>query len=146
MKKKNLLLFGVVAFLCMFMLKDNVSAMQCSALPNVEIDDSIPNVISLILRIIWIIVPVLLVVFGSIDLIKGLVSQKEDEIKKGQQTFIKRLIAGVLVFFVYAIVQFVISAASKSSVAEDDGVMNCSCKFMFGANSTRCKNTTIDEE
>lgn len=133
MKKKKILLLFVVALICAFAFKTNTFAMQCPGLEKVEIDESIPNLVSLIISIIQIAVPILLVVFGSIDLVKGLIAQKEDEIKKGQQTFVKRLIAGVLVFFVIAVVKLVISA-----VSHDDNVTTCVCYFIEGANDPKC--------
>ena len=60
----------------------------------------IPNVVSIIIKAIQIIVPILLVVFGLIDLAKAVMAQKEDEIKKGQQTLIKRAIVGLIINFV----------------------------------------------
>ena len=110
MKKGKIILLGVFTLICTFALQLNAYALQCQGLGKVEIDDKIPNTVSLIVKIIFIVVPVLLVVLGSMDLLKGVWAQKEDEIKKGQQTFIKRLIAGVLIFFVYAIVRLLISA------------------------------------
>lgn len=134
MKDKKILLVALIGFISIFAFQSNVYAdISCSALPNVSIDESIPNIVSTIIKAIWIIVPVLLVVFGSIDLVKGLISQKEDEIKKGQQTFVKRLIAGVIVFFVIAIVKLLIGA-----VSQDDNIMSCACYFFYGANNASC--------
>ena len=44
-------------------------------------------------------------------MVKAVTSGKEDDIKKAQGTFIKRLIAGALVFFVIVIVKLLISFA-----------------------------------
>ncbi len=134
MKKKILPIF-IIAFIGLFAFIPNVSADVCGdVLGDVVIDDSIPNTVSLVIKVIQIAVPILLVVFGSIDLVKGLVAQKEDEIKKGQQVFIKRLIAGVLVFFVIALVKLVISAVSTDS----NNIMSCACYFFNGANDSSC--------
>lgn len=53
-------------------------------------------------------IPVILIIMGSIDFIKALTAQKSDEIKKAQTAFIKRLILGVVIFFVPMVVKFVI--------------------------------------
>ena len=95
----------------------------------------IPYVVSTIVLLIKIVVPVLLVIFGSIDFLKAVVAQKDDEIKKGQQTFIKRLIAAVIVFFVVQVVQLIISFAS----GDDDSVVNC---FNCFVNGDGCKATS----
>ena len=114
MKKKKILSIMLFAFIAVFCLKTNVYAdVKCNALPNVQIDDSIPNVVSVIIKVIQIAVPVLLVVLGSMDLIKGITSQKEDEIKKAQSGFIKKLIVAILVFLVLTIVQFVFDFATN---------------------------------
>ena len=73
-----------------------------------QMDPMIPRLVSTGINIIKIVVPILLVVFGMLDLGKAVMAQKEDEIKKGQQTFIKRLVAAVIVFLVIFIVQIVI--------------------------------------
>ena len=80
-----------------------------------NIPHSIPKIVSIIYLFIQIAVPVVLVIFGTLDLFKGITAQKEEEIKKGQQIFIKRLISGALVFFVFAIVKVVISFAADST-------------------------------
>ena len=67
---------------------------------------------------------------GMLDLAKGITAQKDDEIKKAQQIFIKRLISGALVFLVFTIVQLIISF-----VADDDdkpNIATCSRCFING--------------
>ena len=92
-----------------------------------KIPSAVPKVISIGYTLIQIAVPVVLVIFGSLDLFKGITAQKEDEIKKGQQTFIKRLISAVLVFFVFVIVKFVISVAADASNSE---ILDCAECFI----------------
>ena len=79
-----------------------------------------------------------------IDLGKATIAQKDDEIKKAQMTFVKRIIAAVLVFFVVAIVQLVFGLLHK---AQDDGAQNplsCVACFMNGANSDACSSSVTD--
>ena len=98
-----------------------------SVIPGVVIDSKIPNLTHTIIVVIKIVVPIILVILGMIDLLKGITAQKEDEIKKGQHILIKRLITGALVFFVVSIVQFLISF-----VADDEGIMKCASCFLNG--------------
>ena len=91
------------------------------------IDSQIPHTVHLIIVILKIAIPVILVILGMLDLLKGVTAQIEDEIKKGQQTFVKRLIAAVIVFFVITIVQLVISFADSN---KDDNVMDCANCFI----------------
>ena len=77
-----------------------------------NIPSIIPKITSGIYNAVMVIVPLILVVMGSIDLLRGAASQNEDEIKKGKTNFIKRLITGIITFLVVIAVKFVVSAAS----------------------------------
>lgn len=72
-------------------------------------------VVHLIILLLQFGVPVLLIIFGMLDLGKAVIASKEDEIKKGQNMFIKRLIAAVIVFFVVAVVRLVVGLAADNS-------------------------------
>lgn len=87
----------------------------------------IPKVVKIGYTIIQVAVPILLVVMGSLDLIKGLYASKEDEIKKGQQTFIKRLIAAALIFFVFAITKVIVSFAADGT---SSSILECAECFL----------------
>ena len=104
------------------------------------IDEKIPNLVSTAITIIKIVVPILLVIFGMLDLMKGIIAQKDDEIKKGQQIFIKRLISGVLVFFVVSIVQLIISFVADEE--DKTNIATCSKCFINGD----CTYKFIDEQ
>ena len=132
MKKK--ILFLVVLLMCVLYVP-NVLAVNitgCSTiLPNVNIDTKITNTVHTIILVIQVAVPVLLVIFGMLDLFKAITAQKEDEIKKGQNMFIKRLIAAAIVFFVIAIVKLLISF-----ISDDEGIMTCASCFLNGADKS----------
>lgn len=92
------------------------------------LDADLVTFIHNIIVVIKIAVPIILVIFGMLDLAKGVVAGKEDEIKKGQQVFIKRLIAAALVFFVITIVQLVMGLISS----EDNSFWNCADQILNG--------------
>ena len=96
-----------------------------------KFDGLIPTVTSTIVLIIQIGVPVLLIIFGMFDLGKAVIAQKEDEIKKGQATFFKRLIAAILVFFVVTIVKLVVQFAAGE---QSDAVSCIDCFIRGGSN------------
>ena len=58
------------------------------------------TLIGTIINIIWIGIPVIMIILGSIDLGKAVISSKEDEVKKAKSTFIRRLIYAIAVFAV----------------------------------------------
>ena len=104
---------------------------------NVQIDEKIAKTVHVIIMVIQIVVPIILVVLGMIDLMKAVIASKEDEIKKAQMTFVKRLIAGALVFFVFVIVKMVISFVADDS----KNIMNCVNCFVNGPASETCTKT-----
>ena len=63
-------------------------------------DSSIMEIINDILKDPRYIVPALILLLGTLDFLKAVMASKEDEMKKAQRTFIKRIIIGVAVFLV----------------------------------------------
>lgn len=57
-------------------------------------------IVKFLLTIVQWVVPIILIVLGTIDLVKAVVAGKDDDIKKHQQTLIKRIIAAVIVFLI----------------------------------------------
>ena len=65
--------------------------------------------IGYILLMVKIIIPLILIVFGIIDLFKAITGGKDGEVAKSLKTFVFRMIAGVAIFFVPTIISFVFS-------------------------------------
>ncbi len=86
-----------------------------------------------VINVLQIAVPVILIIMGSIDFLKAVSSSKDDDIKKAQGMFIKRLVMGALVFFVFVIVKLLISAIGGDS----DGIWGCVECFIN--NASNCK-------
>lgn len=91
----------------------------------------LPYLVSLIIKIIQVGVLVVLVVMGMIDLFKATAAQKEDEIKKAQGLFAKRIVAGLLVFFVIMIVELVFNLLGKG-IEDKDNIWDCANCFING--------------
>lgn len=98
----------------------------CGSSTDFAFDGKFPIAVHTIVTIIKIGIPVLLIIIGMIDLGKAVMAQKEDEIKKGQSLFIKRLIAAILVFLVVYAVQIVVRfVANDTDNADFRSCMNC---------------------
>lgn len=69
--------------------------------------DSLSYLINDILKYARIIVPIIVIGLGMLDLAKAVIASKEDEMKKAQKTFVKRLILGVLFFFIPVFVNII---------------------------------------
>ena len=97
----------------------------------IEFSNTLVNVGYYSILIFQVATPIAIIIFGMIDLAKGVISQKDDERKKGQSVFIKRLIIGILVFLVIMIAKMIIGFFGN------DGVMECVNCFFNGAKNCR---------
>ena len=94
-----------------------------------RMDGIIPELTSTVVDLLKIGVPVLLIIFGMLDFGKAVMAQKEDEIKKNQQLFVKRLLSAALVFFVFIIVELLFNLVAPN---EDETIWNCVNCFING--------------
>ncbi len=72
------------------------------------------RVIYKILMVFWIIVPIGLIVFGTIDLGKAVIASDEKEVKAAQKRLISRFIYAALVFFIPVIVTAIMGLVADS--------------------------------
>lgn len=75
--------------------------LDCGSIPS-----EITNTIGSIYNILLVAIPVVIVIFGLMDFLKAVMGKKEDEMKQSTNAFIKRVITGVIAFFVLALVKF----------------------------------------
>lgn len=113
--------------------------------------NSIKRVFSLLgnlFNIVKIIIPIILIVMGTIDFVKAMITNNPDETKKSQALFIKRLIVAVCVFFVFPIVSFLMSLVGESM---DNTCMICfsnpndKTKCYFTVNNNNDSNSTVKD-
>ena len=122
--KRNMCKY-VLFVISLFLVIPSVLASKVSCGNITDIPGKIPELTSLAMTMVQIAVPVILVVMGSMDLFKGITAQKEDEIKKGQQVFIKRLIIGALIFFVVVIVKLLVSVVADAGSSDIIDCIEC---------------------
>lgn len=79
------------------------------------IPSRIPKFGKFLYNFLQFLVPIVLVLMGTIDLVKATSGGKEDDIKKNQMIFVKRLISAVLIFFSFAIIKLVLSVVAEES-------------------------------
>lgn len=73
--------------------------------------DSVRYMVNEILGAVRIIAPILIILFGSIDFAKAVIAGKQDNMKKAQSDFIKRIIAGVAIFLIPTLVDIIMGLA-----------------------------------
>ncbi len=115
-------------------LADATSA--CEAIPA-----GVANVVSLIVKGVQVVVPILLIIWGMLDFAKAVIGSDEDKIKAAQKVFIKRLIAAVIVFLVVTIVKLVVNLVGQingESVDQTDSIWSCVSCFTDGTGANGC--------
>ena len=80
------------------------------------------GIIGWVVQGIKIIVPIMLILFGMLQMAQAVMSQKEDAIKKAQSGLINKIISAVVVFLVITLVTFLMSVIGDDSW---QACMNC---------------------
>ena len=88
------------------------------------------QVTTTVINILKIVTPIIIIIFGMIDLVKAVVAQKEDDIKKGSRTFLKRVLLGAFVFLVFVFVEVIIGLVAPKN--ENTNMWNCVDCFVNG--------------
>ena len=88
------------------------------------------QVTTTVINILKIVTPIIIIIFGMIDLIKAVVAQKDDDIVKGRKTFFKRMLIGAFVFLVFVFVEVIIGLVAPKN--ENSNMWNCVDCFVNG--------------
>lgn len=67
-----------------------------------------------VMPIIWIGIPLVLLVMGTIDLGKAVISSDDKEIKASTGRLVKRIVYAVIIFFMVTIINLVMSIITKT--------------------------------
>lgn len=89
------------------------------------IDEIIPKTVSTIITVIKIGIPIILILYGMLDLGKAVMANEEKEMKEAQKRLIKRILYAVLVFFVVAIVQWVFALVDADATKGTEAKTSC---------------------
>ena len=116
---------------------DLINILNCS----IEIDSVVPAFTSRVVSLVKVIVPIILIVFGMIDLAKAVMANDDKIMKEAQTKLIKRIVYAVVIFFVVAIVQFVFSTLGDvdqgGETADKSDISQCINCFV---NNKNCHN------
>lgn len=112
-------------------LAKNGTIVFCNGI-DAGMDAIIPNTVSAVVNIIKIGVPIILIIYGMLDLGKAVMANEEKEMKEAQKRLIKRILYAVLVFFVVAIVQWVFTLVDAQAAEGDEAHHSCITCFTTG--------------
>lgn len=85
----------------------------------------IVKVIVAVIKLIMIIIPVALIIYGTIDLGKAVIASDEKEVKAAQSRLIKRIIYAALIFFVPMLIGVVMNLVSAGGEGDTTSWENC---------------------
>ena len=102
------------------------------------------QVVGYVLLAFKIVIPILLIIFGMLDLGKAVIASKDDEIKKATKSLAMRAVSAVVIFFIPTIVGLVLVLISNfsESGAQDDWNTCRAC--ITSPNSPECDNYADD--
>lgn len=80
-----------------------------------------------VLFVFKIVIPILLMIFGMIDLGKAVVGAKDDEIKKALKQLMMRAIAAVAIFLIPTIISFLFTIVDSFSEVQSDYDVCAAC-------------------
>ena len=114
MKNIKKVLFGLLVFLPIVVnASDTTTYMGCG--DNIGIPYDIPGVVRAIISFIKFFAPILIILLGSTDLVKVVLSGEKDELNKAVKKVVRRAIAGASIFLVVTLVQFFMHLLGRDS-------------------------------
>lgn len=85
------------------------------------------QIVGYFLMVFKIVIPILLIIWGMIDLGKAVVESKDDAIKKNTKMLAMRAIAAVIIFFIPTIVGMLMGLIGSFSDVQEDWKVCRSC-------------------
>lgn len=93
-----------------------------------------------IITIVKIAIPILIVAFGLLDFGKAVVGSKDDLIKKSAISLLRRVVAGIAIFFLPTLVLTIFGTISDYS-NNSNGFDNCKGCLLHPGSATSCVTT-----
>lgn len=94
---------------------------NCDTLITSEMKD----IINKILTYVKILVPILVIALGMVDFSKAVLGSKEEDMKKAQSKFVRRLIIAVLIFLLPTLINLILDLANMAWNGTKFGNSNC---------------------
>lgn len=95
--------------------------------PGSEVDGFCANtaniwqIVGIVLLVVKIVIPILLIIWGMLDLGKAVVAAKDDEVKKATKSLAMRAVSAVIIFFIPTLVNVIFGMISNfNEVAKED--------------------------
>ena len=99
------------------------------------------QILGWILTVFKIVIPVIIIIFGVIDLGKAVVASKDDEIKKSVKSLAMRAIAGIVIFFIPTLISAIFNIVDDFQEVKGEYKI-CSDCIIHPASNCKAKEPT----
>ena len=89
---------------------------ECGDLDRIPV--GVPAFTNSVFTLVKVMIPIVLIVLGMIDFVRAVVSGNEDKMRESTKRFQRRIIGGLLVFFVLTLTQFLIKVADPDEKSD----------------------------
>ncbi len=115
--------------LCMFFSIASVSASE-DVLPICQSEAIVSfQLIGVVIYIIKILIPVMIIIIGSFSLGKAILTGDDKDTKKAFGLIVRKLIAGIIIFFVPTIINVVLNLVNELDIVQNKFELCSNCVF-----------------
>lgn len=127
MKKTNkLLIYTIIISL----ISTSVFAQDCFVCGGTYFPTGVATLVRNLYNLIKLLVPVVIIIVGMVDLLRAVMASDEKKMEESKSRLIKKLIAGVTIFLLFAIVQFVFKNLLGHNGALSSSMFDCVTYFI----------------
>lgn len=98
------------------------------------------GVLGWVVMVFKIVIPLLLIIFGMVDLGKAVISSDDKAISKAVSQLVRRFIAAVVLFFIPTIVSALFNAVAGIDISEEGSDWNKCVQCVTNVTSTTCES------
>ena len=104
------------------------------------------KLVGYVLTIFKVVIPIIIVIFGIIDLGKAVTASKDDEIKKALKQLGYRLAAGIMIFFIPTLILLVFGWISDYNNLMDEAEFQVCQDCLLKPGSDNCEGKGLEVE
>lgn len=137
MKKNQLKLLVYTIFISL--ISTSILAKDCFECAGTYFPIGVATLVRNLYNLVKVLVPVIIIITGMVELIRAVMASDEKKMDESKTKLIKKIIAGVVIFLLFAIVQFVFKNLLANNDALSNSMLECVTYFISEEpSSTAC--------
>lgn len=124
--KKTILIYTIFISL----ISTSVFAKSCFVCGGTYFPSAVATLVRNLYNLVKLLVPVLIIIMGMVDLLRAVMASDEKKMAEATPKLIKKLIAGVTIFLIFTIVQFVFKNLLGRNDALSNSLFDCVTYFI----------------